>query len=240
MSELDLGPRSFAGVGDPELERGREPRGALVDRGRCECGVGRTEVVVDPALDPATGAASVKWWASSAMTRSRSVRCTRSSASPTRRWSSARRDAGDPVVDRAAHELVREAARAAQAPEAPRRARCGSPRDGARKSVPVEPAASASTRELESRPGDGRELERRTPSPGRGARGAAARCRRSRSGPRSSASGPRKRTPSSETSTRAVSRSSRQSSQRSSGVPPVSSPISTRARRTLPRRSRRG
>ena len=57
---------------------------------------------------PSSGAAAAKWWARSA--RPRGVvgrRCSRAPR-PTRRCSSARRSAAEPVVERAAHQLVRE------------------------------------------------------------------------------------------------------------------------------------
>ena len=93
VAELDLDARALARVGDAELERGREPRGApRRRRAGCERRVGRRAGCSRRARStPATGAASVKWWASSGRTRVGSAAWTRSSASPTRRCSSARR-----------------------------------------------------------------------------------------------------------------------------------------------------
>ena len=74
--------------------------------------------------------------------RGRSAPPARSSASPTRRWSSARRSAGEPVVERPAHELVGEAVGQPRARAAPRSSRCAPPRRARRAArAPPSPAA---------------------------------------------------------------------------------------------------
>ena len=50
-AELGLHSRPLAGVGDSELERGREPCGRFVVCHRRACGFGGAEVVVDCAFD---------------------------------------------------------------------------------------------------------------------------------------------------------------------------------------------
>ena len=167
----------------------------------------------------------MKWWASSGRTRG-GVGC----VDALERLADAEvelgaADAGDPVVDGAAHELVREAAggrRLGQLLEA----RCGSPRSTrGDERAPVEPGGLGEDAQLEPRPGDGRELEQSRPSRERAATGAGARgrgCARGRAARRAAGTGARR---ASATSTAPLSRRSRQSSQSRSGVPSVSSPI---------------
>ena len=75
-------------------------------------------------------------------------------------------DAGDPVVDGAAHELVREAAggrRPGQLLEQSRLAVASS--TAASERAPVEPGGLGEDAQLEPRPGDGRQLEQSRSSP---------------------------------------------------------------------------
>ena len=134
-AELEEHLRAPAGSSMPQLERGAQPRRRLVE-GQRRGGRPRGEHVV---LDGALGAAErrgggevvreVGERAAGALRR----RC--SSASPTRRWSSARRSAGEPVVERPAHELVGEAV--------------GQPRaTGSSSIIPLRTASSSAARQL--------------------------------------------------------------------------------------------
>ena len=114
-----------------------------------------------PRSTPASGAASVKWWASSGRTR-REI----GGVGVFERLADAQvqlRAANTPdlVVDRAADELVGEPARrlpVGQLLEHPHRDRLLDRRDERRS---PSPAASASTRSSNRGPGHGRQLEHR-------------------------------------------------------------------------------
>ena len=161
VAELDLDARALARVGDPELERAREPRGRLVEAAAAIAASRGAEVVVDRALDAGDrgGEREVVGELGQDAGRIGRVDALERLADAEVKLGSA--DPDDPVVDGAAHELVREAAgrrRLRQllddpGPDASSTAAASASRSS--------PAASASTRSSNRGPGDGRELDGR-------------------------------------------------------------------------------
>ena len=90
VPELEQDLPTLRHIRDAELQRGLQPRGRLVESERGAGGAGGEDVVPDAACGSSIGAATVKWCARSASRRADRPP-ERSSASPTRRWSSARR-----------------------------------------------------------------------------------------------------------------------------------------------------
>ena len=178
VAELDLDTRTLARVGDPELERGREPGGALGEGPGRERRLGRAQVVVDGALDAVRRGGEREVVGELGQDAARIARVDALERLADAEVELGAADAGDPVVDGAAHELVREAAGGRAARAAPRRSR---PRiassSAASKRALVEPGGLGEHAQLEPRPGDGRELEQRGRLRRRDARGAVARRR---------------------------------------------------------------
>ena len=111
VGELDLDARALARVGDSELERSREPAPPLRRRPAAAIAASAARRLYSTARSaPARGAARVKWWASSGRTRPESAWWIALERLADAEVELGAADAGDPVVDGAAYQLVREAA----------------------------------------------------------------------------------------------------------------------------------
>ena len=116
VAEVDLGPRPLLGIGDAELEGGLSVPAAVSYAAAAMSSSASRRLYAVAWRDPMTGTARVKWWASSGRTRVGLGPVDALECLADEEVELGAPDDGDPVVDRAAHELVGE-------PAGPRRLR---------------------------------------------------------------------------------------------------------------------